>query len=165
MVPIMNPNPANIVELFTFVEVTLVQYATVTGHLPGITAASTNVKHKKARKVEVVLEEPHGEEPLKAGETKTSGQGGKSSGKGKKGKSEKRNQQCIPFFRGNCKKGDRRNCEHLVDSDGKPVPVGPELLQRYDEAVKKFNKSMTQNKAKIVLKGGVGVSSSTIIVD
>ena len=34
MMPIMNPSPADIVELFTFVEVTFAQHGTVTGHLP-----------------------------------------------------------------------------------------------------------------------------------
>ena len=33
--PMMNPSPTELVELFTFVEVTLVQYATVAGHFPG----------------------------------------------------------------------------------------------------------------------------------
>ena len=50
-------------------------------------------------------------------------------GKGKSGKSgprqEKRRQQCIPFYRGMCKKGDRCNYEHQVDSDGKLIPGGP----------------------------------------
>ena len=33
-----------------------------------------------------------------------------------------------PFFRGNCKKGDNCNYEHQVD--GKPIPIGPEFIQR-----------------------------------
>ena len=57
MVPIMNPNPTDKVGLFTFVDVTLVQYATVTGHLPGTTAANIKVKRKNANKVEVVQED------------------------------------------------------------------------------------------------------------
>ena len=40
--------------------------------------------------------------------------------------------------RGNCKKGDYCNYEHQADGDGKPIPVGPEALQKYDEAVKRF---------------------------
>ena len=32
--PMMNPSPSEIVEIFTFAEVTLIQYATVAGHFP-----------------------------------------------------------------------------------------------------------------------------------
>ena len=35
----MNPSPTKTVEHFAFVEVTLVQYATVAGHLPGVTGS------------------------------------------------------------------------------------------------------------------------------
>ena len=40
--PMMNPSPSEseIVELFFFVEVTLIQYATVAGHFPRVTASS-----------------------------------------------------------------------------------------------------------------------------
>ena len=53
--PIMNPGPTEIVEPFTFVEVTLVQYTTVVGHLPGVSGAA---KPKKVNKIEVAHEEP-----------------------------------------------------------------------------------------------------------
>ena len=49
----MNPSPTEIVELFVFVEVTLIQYATVAGHFPGVNASSVKPKPKKANKVEV----------------------------------------------------------------------------------------------------------------
>ena len=93
---------------------------------------------------------------------------GKGSGKGKEGKSEqkpeKRRQQCIPFYRGICKKGDQCNYEHQVDRDGEPIPVGPEILQKYDEAVKRFNDKKAQAKAKSARKGGVGVVASMIVL-
>ena len=54
----MNPSPPEIVDLFKTVEVALVQYSTLTGHLPGGTAANTKVKRKKVNKVEVTKEEP-----------------------------------------------------------------------------------------------------------
>ena len=50
MVPIMNSSPADIVDLLTFVEVTLVLFTTVTVHLPGVATAKTKVKRKKARR-------------------------------------------------------------------------------------------------------------------
>ena len=56
--PLMNPSLTEIVELFAFVELTLVQYATVAGHLPGVAAAAVKAKPKKVNKVEVTHEEP-----------------------------------------------------------------------------------------------------------
>ena len=109
--------------LFTFVEVALVQYSRMTGLLLGVTigAANTKVKRKKANKVEVLQAESPREEPqanakeqrtmpptppkqsatLRRQTGKPSGQGGRSAGRGKTGKQEKRNQKCIPVFRGN----------------------------------------------------------------
>ena len=60
--PMMNPSPSEIVELFSFVEVTLTQYATVAGHFPRVTASSVKPKPKKANKVKVTPEEPPKEE-------------------------------------------------------------------------------------------------------
>ena len=108
----MNPNPTEIVELFTLVEVTRVQYATVAGHLPGVAAPTVKATPEKVNKVEVTHEEPPKEDaqacavtprakskgpnqsapPLnpvkddpKTPEPKRVGKGG---GKGKKGKAE-----------------------------------------------------------------------------
>ena len=67
-----------------------------------------------------------------------------------------------PFYRGTCKKGDHCNYEHQVDGDGKPIPVGPELLQKYDDAVKRLNDGKA--KAKSGPKGGVGVVPSMIVL-
>ena len=43
-IPMMNPSPTEIVDLFVFVEVTLIQYATVAGHFPGVNASSVKPK-------------------------------------------------------------------------------------------------------------------------
>ena len=72
--PMMNPSPTAIIELFTFVEVTLVQYATVAGHFPGVAAATGKTKPKKANAVCAVtpglrvkdLTEAHPVSPAKA---------------------------------------------------------------------------------------------------
>ena len=61
-IPMMNPSPTEIVELFSFVEVTLIQYATVAGHFPGVTASSVKPKPKKISKAEVIPKEPSKEE-------------------------------------------------------------------------------------------------------
>ena len=57
-IPVMNPSPTEIVELFSFVEVTLMQYAIVARHFPGVTASSVTPKPKKVNKVEVATDEP-----------------------------------------------------------------------------------------------------------
>ena len=76
----------------------------------------------------------------------------KGSGKGKRGKSEprveKRKQQCIYFYRGTCQRGDQCRYEHQVGDDGRPVPVGPEILQRFDDAVRRYNETRAQAQAK-----------------
>ena len=59
-IPMMNPSPTEIVELFSFVEVTLIQYAyyaTVAGHFPGDAVSSVKPKPKKVNKVEVTPDE------------------------------------------------------------------------------------------------------------
>ena len=91
---------------------------------------------------------------------------GQGSGKGKRGKSEprveKRKQQCIHFFRGTCQKGDQCRYEHQVGDDGRPVPVGPEILQRFDDAVKR-SRAQAQAKPKAAPCGGV--TASMIILE
>ena len=165
-----------------FVEVTLIQYATVAGHFPGVNASSVKPKPKKANKVEITSDEPSkGETQINAttpttprpkpkaqpkaypqstparAETKPpeNKKEGKGSGKGKRGKSEprmeKRKQQRIHFFRGTCQRGDQCRYEHQVSDDGRPVPVGPEILQRFDDAVKRYNETRAQAQAKPII--------------
>ena len=189
----MNPSPTEIVELFSFVEATLIQYATVAGHFPSATAASVKAKPKRANKVEVPTEETKGETQANAtgpitprpkakvqpknttqptppkSEQKPPEQnkGGKGAGKGKRGRSEsrpeKRKQQCIYFFRGNCQRGDKCKHEHQVGDDGQPVPVAPEIIQRFEDAVKRYGETRVQAKPKAAPRGGV--SSSMIILE
>ena len=56
-IPIMNPSPSEIVELFTWKSRSLIQYATVAGHFPGVAAASAKTKPKKVNKLEAAVEE------------------------------------------------------------------------------------------------------------
>ena len=191
--PLMNPSPAEIVELFSFVEATLIQYATVAGHFPTATAASVKATPKKANKVEVSTEEVKNEtqanatgpitpRPKPKSQTKNTaqptppktepkpqeqGKGGKSAGKGKRGRSEsrpeKRRQQCIYFFKGTCQRGDKCKYEHQVGDDGQPVPVAPEIMQRFEDVVKRYNETRAQAKPKAAPRGGV--SSSMLILE
>ena len=95
--------------------------------------------------------------------------GGKGGGKGKRGKSEprmdKRKQQCIHFFRGICQRGDQCRYEHQTGDDGQPVPVGPEMLQRFDDTVKRYKESREQAQAKPKAAPRGGISSSMIIIE
>ena len=187
-IPMTNPSPIEIVELFSFVEVTLIQYATVAGHLPGVTASSVKPEPKKVNKVGVAPEESIKSEPqanatapttprpkaigsLAKVESKSpdARKGGKGGGKGKRGKSEprteKRKQQCIHFCRGTCQRGDQGRNEHQVGEDGRPIPVGPEILQRFDEAVKRYNESKAQAQAKPKAAPRAGVTASMLILE
>ena len=191
--PLMNPSPAEIVDLFSFVEATLIQYATVAGHFPAATAASAKAKPKRANKVEIPTEEVKNEtqanatgpitpRPKPKAQPKNVAQptppkvepkpqetnkGGKGTGKGKRGRSEsrpeKRKQQCIYFFRGQCQRGDKCKYEHQVGDDGQPVPVAPEILKRFEDAVKKYNETPATAKPKAAPRGGV--SSSMLILE
>ena len=93
--------------------------------------------------------------------------GGKGTGKGKRGRSEsrleKRNQQCIYFFRGNCQRGDKCKYEHQVGDDGQPIPVAPEIIKRFEDAVKRYGETRAQAKPKAAPRGGV--SSSMLILE
>ena len=67
----------------------------------------------------------------------------------RKAKPVKRNQQCIPFFRGCCNKATIATTNTRWTLTASP----------------RFTENKTHNKAKVVPKGGVGVSSSMIVVD
>ena len=51
-----------------------------------------------------------------------------------------------------CKKGDYCNFERQVDADGIPIPVRPDFLEKYDEAVLRFNENKAQGKGKPTTK-------------
>ena len=65
-IPLMNPSPAEIVELFSFVEVTLIQYATIAGHFPSANVSSVKAKPKKVNKVELPVDESKDEPQVNA---------------------------------------------------------------------------------------------------
>ena len=170
-IPMMNPSPTEIVELFSFVEVTLIQYATVAGHFPGVTASSVKPKPKKVKPRPKATGQAKGNSQISPAKVESKSpdarKGGKSGGKGKRGKSEpgteKRKQQCIHFYRGTCQRGDQCRYEHQVGEDGRPVPAGPEILQSFDEAVKRYNESRAQAQAKPKAAPRGGVTASMIV--
>ena len=72
---------------------------------------------------------------------------GKGKGKGdpenaEKVAANKKGQQCIRFYRGNCTRGDDCQYGHILGTDGKPLKIAPELLARFDKftAAKKGSK-------------------------
>ena len=67
------------------------------------------------------------------------------------------------FFRGTCQRGDKCKYEHQVGDDGQPVPVAPEIIQRFEDAVKRYSETRAQAKPKPAPRGGV--SSSMIILE
>ena len=60
-------------------------------------------------------------------------------------------------------RGDQCRYEHQVGDDGQPVPVAPEIIQRFDDAVKRYGETRAQAKPKPAPRGGV--SSSMIILE
>ena len=126
MLPVMNSSPSAVADLFTFAEVTLIQYSTIAGHLPGLVSAnSAKHRRKQIHKVEAAPPEPpnvqaHAVSPPKSkgkghprGQTPDTGtakptegnasQPSKGDGKGKKGKVRRISSVFLPFFRGICK--------------------------------------------------------------
>ena len=78
---------------------------------------------------------------------------------------DKRKQQCIHFYRGTCQRGEQCRYKHQVGDDGRPVPVGPGILQRFDEAVKRYNENRAQAQAKPKAAPRGGISSSMIVLE
>ena len=78
---------------------------------------------------------------------------------------EKKKQQCIYFYRGACQRGDECKCEHQVGDDGRPVPVGPEILQRFDDAVKRYSETRPPAQAKPKAAPKRGVTASMILLE
>ena len=70
-------------------------------------------------------------------------------------KGQKNSRFTVAAIRGALKIGD----------DGQPVPVGPEILQRFDDAVKRYNESRAQAQAKPKAAPRGGTSSSMIIIE
>ena len=126
-IPMMNPSPTEIVELFSFVEATLIQYATIAGHFPSANASSVKARPKRSTKVDSQAEESRGEpqanatvpttpRPKPKAQPKSNAQpvpmisppkadakppeqkkGGKGIGKGKRGRSESRPERLTLF--------------------------------------------------------------------
>ena len=60
------------------------------------------------------------------------GKGKADSDQAAKIAANKKGQQCIRFYRGNCTRGEACQYGHILGADGKPLKTAPELLARYD---------------------------------
>ena len=162
----------------------LVQYATVAGHFPGVIAAAVKAKSKKAEiqkeELQAALLHPdlrirHRVEahlqlvlPSRNPSRLKLRKGAREEGKEKANRSRdprEGNSSAYHSTEDSDKRGDHCNCEDQLNSDGEPIPVGPEILQKHDEAVKRFNENKAQAKAKSAPKGGVGISASMIVLE
>ena len=74
------------------------------------------------------------------------GKGKTDSDQAAKIAANKKGQQCIRFFRGNCTRGEACQYGHILGTDGKPLKIAPELLARYD----RFNASQERERKGIV---------------
>ena len=156
----MNPSPTKIVELFSFVEVTLTnmlqwldtsrklqlhqsnQNRRKSTRLKWLLRSPSRVRHKSMRLRQPHLDQrPKGKlrELLRVAQLRWRAitrcpkrrQGWRQRWRGKsEPRTEKRKQQCVHFYRGTCQRGDQCRYEHQVGEEGRPVPVGPEILQR-----------------------------------
>ena len=158
LLPMVDIAPGQAARFFHTVEVNLNQVTTMVGFLPpsAAKAHAVDAKPKAKPKPKAKATGPSGElaasaSPSPPSPVKSEGpmpkspaqvaEKGNSPGKGKsKGASSstdrppvnKKGQQCIRFYRGNCTRGDQCQYGHILGADGKPLKIAPELLERYD---------------------------------
>ena len=152
--PMDDISPEEAAMFFYTVEVNLNQTTTVTGWQPHAAKAHAVDAKPKAKPKAKAATPPEGaksastpstplrsEGPAPPREPNAASAQKESPGKGK-GKTDpdqaakmaanKKGQQCIRFFRGNCTRGEACQYGHILGTDGKPLKIAPELLARYD---------------------------------
>ena len=156
--PMVDVTPGQTAYFFHTVEVNLNQVTTMVSYLPPSTpkAHAVDAKPKAKSKPKAKPSGPAGgtttptspppsspvksEGPISKPNAQVAEKGG-SPGKGKsKGAGSstdrpplnKKGQQCIRFYRGTCTRGDQCQYGHILGTDGKPLKIAPELLERYD---------------------------------
>ena len=152
--PMDDVSPEEAALFFHTVEVNLNQTTTVVGWLPNAAKVHAVDAKPKARPKAKAASSPERaksastpstplrtEGPAPPREPTTAATQKENPGKGK-GKTDpdqaakiaanKKGQQCIRFFRGNCTRGETCQYGHILGADGKPLKIAPELLARYD---------------------------------
>ena len=155
--PMVDVSPAHCqaAHFFHTVEVNLNQVTTMVGYLPpsAAKAHAVDAKPKAKAKAKVsgqAVTAPTTSEVLPMSPVKSEGpvpklnaqvaskdSPGKGKGKGPGSSTDrpapnKKGQQCIRFFTGTCTRGDQCQYGHILGTDGKPLKIAPELLERYD---------------------------------
>ena len=158
LLPMVDATPGQAAYFFHTVEVNLNQVTTMVSYLPpsAAKAHAVDAKPKAKPKPRAKASGPVGgttaptspppsspvksEGPVPKPNAQVAEKGG-SPGKGKsKGAGSstdrppvnKKGQQCIRFYRGICSRGDQCQYGHILGTDGKPLKIAPELLERYD---------------------------------
>ena len=153
--PMDDVSPEEAATFFHTVEVNLNQTTTVVGWVPHASKAhavdarpKAKPKAKAAMSPERVKSSSAPSTPLRtegpapprdppststpSKETPGKGKGKMDPEQARKVAANKKGQQCIRFFRGNCPKGDACPYGHILGTDGKPLKIAPELLARFD---------------------------------
>ena len=74
------------------------------------------------------------------------------------------NNSSVSISSGETASGEKKcKYEHQVGDDGQPVPVAPEIIQRFEDAVKRYGETRATAKPKPAPRGGV--SSSMLILE
>ena len=79
----------------------------------------------------MLTSKPAAQEATKT-ESPGKGKGKDASSSSDKPAVNKKGQQCIRFYRGTCTRGDQCQYGHILGTDGKPLKIARELLERFD---------------------------------
>ena len=153
-IPMVDVSPEQAAMFFHTVEVNLNQTTTIVGRVPNTAkvhaidskpkakprakAASSPERVKSSSAPSTPLRTEGPAPPRDANPTPTP-RDNPGKGKGKhdpdqagKIAANKKCQQCIRFYRGNCTRGESCQYGHILGTDGKPLKIAPELLARFD---------------------------------
>ena len=152
--PMDDVSPEEAAVFFHTVEVNLNQTTTAVGRLPNTAKVHVVEAKPKARPKAKAASSPErvkgssvpstplrteGPAPPRESAATPTPKEGPGKGKGKtdpdqanKIAANKKGQQCIRFYRGNCTRGEACQYGHILGADGKPLKIAPELLARYD---------------------------------
>ena len=148
-------SPEQAALFFHMVEVNSNQTTTIVGYLQNTAKVHAIDSKPKAKRRAKAAASPEGARATTAPSTPIKSEGpalprapaqtptpkenpGKGKGRGdpeslEKIAANKKGQQCIRFFRGNCTRGDDCQYGHTMGTDGKPLKIAPKLLARFDK--------------------------------
>ena len=151
--PMVDVSPGQAAHFFHTIEVNLNQVMTMVGYLPPSAAKAHAVDAKPKAKAKAKASgqavtapatsdalpmtpvKSEGPAPKPSAQVASRDSPGKGKGKGPGSSTDrpapnKKGQQCVRFFRGTCTRGDQCQFGHILGTDGKPLKIAPELLER-----------------------------------